>query len=77
MSPTSIGRVAAMLRILVAWVTCRYSQVGINKITHEKMVKVNGDKGRDMVWVLVGVRSCVAVEVGHSLVTPFFPCLVG
>ena len=26
-----------------------------------------------MVWVLVGVRSCVAVEAGHSLVTPFFP----
>ena len=26
MSPTSIGRVAAMLRLLVAWVTCRYSQ---------------------------------------------------
>ena len=25
-----------------------------------------------MVWVLVGVRSCVAAEVGHSLVTPFF-----
>ena len=24
----SIGRVAAMLRISVAWVTCRYSQVG-------------------------------------------------
>jgi hypothetical protein len=24
-----------------------------------------------MVWVLVGVRSCVAVEAGHSLVTPF------
>ena len=25
--------------------------------------------GRDMVWVLVGVRGCVAVEVGHGLVT--------
>ena len=25
----------------------------------------------------MGVRSCVAVEAGHSLVTPFFPCLVG
>ena len=22
-----------------------------------------------MVWVLVGVRSCVAVDAGHSLVT--------
>ena len=26
-----------------------------------------------MVWVWVGVRSCVAAEAGHSLVTPFFP----
>ena len=24
-----------------------------------------------MVWVLVGVRGCVAVDVGHSLVTLF------
>ena len=29
--------------------------------------------GRDMVWVLVGVRSCVITDVGHSLVTPLFP----
>ena len=28
--------------------------------------------GRDMVWVLVSVRSCVAVDTGHSLVTLFF-----
>ena len=26
-----------------------------------------------MVWVLVSVRSCVAVDMGHSLVTLFFP----
>ena len=26
-----------------------------------------------MVWVLVGVRGCVAVDTGHSLVTLFFP----
>ena len=25
--------------------------------------------GRDMVWVLVGVRGCVAVDAGHGLVT--------
>ena len=25
--------------------------------------------GRDMVWVLVGVRGCVTVDAGHSLVT--------
>ena len=26
---------------------------------------------RDMVWVLVGVRSCVTVDAGHGLVTLF------
>ena len=25
-----------------------------------------------MIWVLVGVRGCVAVDVGHSLVTLLF-----
>ena len=25
--------------------------------------------GRDIVWVLVGVRGCVAVDAGHTLVT--------
>ena len=29
--------------------------------------------GRDVVWVLVGVSSCVAVDAGHSLVTLHFP----
>ena len=38
---------------------------------------INGGKkkwwpGRDMVWVLVGVRGCVLRPTGHSLVTPFF-----
>ena len=27
--------------------------------------------GRDMVWVLVGVRGCVLRPIGHSLVTLF------
>ena len=27
--------------------------------------------GRDMVWVLVGVRGCVLRPMGHSLVTLF------
>ena len=26
-----------------------------------------------MVWVLVGVRSCVTADAGHNLVTPLFP----
>ena len=29
----------------------------------------NGDRGRDMVWVLAGVRGCVTVDAGHGLVT--------
>ena len=38
------------------------------------MEYINGGKekwrpGRDMVWVLVGVRGCVTMDVGHGLVT--------
>ena len=33
------------------------------------MVKGKWRLGRDMVWVLVGVRGCVAVDAGHGLVT--------
>ena len=28
--------------------------------------------GKDMVWVLVGVRGCILRPTGHSLVTLFF-----
>ena len=35
------------------------------------MVKENGDRGRDMVRVLVGVIGCVPWPTGHSLVTLF------
>ena len=36
-----------------------------------KMVKGKWRPGRDMVWVLVGVRGCVLRPTGHSLVTLF------
>ena len=39
MSPTSIGRVAAMLRISIAGVTCHYSQQVKIMIPHDKMVE--------------------------------------
>ena len=39
MSSTSTCQVAAMLRISVALVTCRYSQYVIILITHDKMVE--------------------------------------
>ena len=50
MSPTSIGRVAAMLRMSIAWVTCRYSQIG-DKYDHswQNGGKENGD--RVGIWV--------------------------
>ena len=43
---------------------------------------INGVKdkwrpGKDMVWILVGVRGCVLRPTGHSLVTLFFPVCVG
>ena len=41
-------------------------------ITHDKMVKGKWRPGRDMVWVLVGVRGCVLWPTGHSLVILFY-----
>ena len=40
-------------------------------ITHDKMVKGKWRLGRDMAWVLVGVRGCVPQPMGHSLFTLF------
>ena len=42
--------------------------------SYDKMVKGKWRPGRDMGWILVGVRSCVLRPTGHSLVT-LFPCL--
>ena len=39
--------------------------------SHDKIVKRKWRSGRDMVWVLVGVRGCVPQPTGHSLVTLF------
>ena len=40
--------------------------------SYDKMVKGKWRPGRDMVWVLVGVRGCVPRPTGHNLVTLFF-----
>ena len=40
-------------------------------ITYDKMVEGKWRSGRDMIWVLVGVRGCVLWPTGHSLVTLF------
>ena len=40
-------------------------------ITHDKMVEMKMRPGRDMVWVMVGVRGCVLWPTGHSLVILF------
>ena len=39
--------------------------------SYDKMVKGKWRPGKDMVWVLVGVRGCVPRPMGHSLVTLF------
>ena len=45
-------RVAAMLRFLVAWVTCHCSQIGgYYNYSHDKMKKGKWRPGRDMIWV--------------------------
>ena len=35
-------------------------------ITHDKMVERKMRPGRDMVWVMVGVRGCVLWPTGHG-----------
>ena len=72
MSPTSIGRVAAMLRIFGSVSNLSLFIIGDYYYhTYDKMVKKKWRPGRDMVWVLVGVRGCVPWPIGHSLVTLF------
>ena len=45
--------------------------IGLLSLEKYKWWKGNWWPSRDMIWVLVGVRGCVAVDVGHSLVTLF------
>ena len=72
MSPTSIGRVAAMLRIFGSVSNLPLLIIGYYYYhSHNKMVKGKWRPGRDMVWVLVGVRGCVPRPTGHSLVILF------
>ena len=40
--------------------------------SHDKMMKEKWRPGMDMVWVLVGVTSCVPRPTGLSLVTLFY-----
>ena len=68
MSPTSLGRVAAMLRFFGSVSNLPLLMVGdYYYCSHNKMVKGKWRPGRDMVWVLVGVIGCV----------PVFPVCVG
>ena len=73
MSPTSIGRVAAMLRIFGSGSNLPLLTIGDYYYhSYDKIVKGKWRPGKDMVWVLVGVRGCVPQPTGHSLVTLFF-----
>ena len=72
MSPTSIGRVAAMLRIFDSVSNLPLLTIGYYYYhSYNKMVKGKWRPGKDMAWVLVGVRGCVLRPTGHSLVTLF------
>ena len=72
MSPTSIGRVAAMLRIFGSVSNLSLFIIGDYYYhTYDKMVKKKWRPGRDMVRILVGVRDCVLRPTGHSLVILF------
>ena len=72
MTPTSIGRVAAMLRLFGSVSNLSLLTIGDYYYhSYDKMVKVKWRPGRDMVQVLLGVRGCVPWTTGHSLVTLF------
>ena len=72
MSPTSIGRVATILRIFGSVSNLPLLIIGDYYYhSYDKMVKEKWRPSRDMVRVLVGVRGCVPRPTGHSLVTLF------
>ena len=71
MSPTSLGRVAAMLKFFGSVRNLPLVTIGDYYYSHNKMVKGKWRPGRDMVRVLVGVIGCVPRPMGHSLVTLF------
>ena len=55
-------------------IACHSREIGYILLNYYHLENINGgnDKwlpGRDMVWVLVGVRGCVTVDAGHGLVT--------
>lgn len=52
------------LGLSVAWVTCRYSQVGGYYYTHDEMVEKKWRPGRELVWVLMGATSYVPRPTG-------------
>ena len=77
MSPTSLGRVAAMLRFVGS--VSNLSLLTIRDYYyhfHDKMVKRKMVTGQGYGWVLVGVKGCVLWPTGHSSVT-LFPYLCG
>ena len=57
-------------------IACHSREIGNILLYYYHLVNINGGKekwrpGRDLVWVLVGVRGCVLRPTGHSLVTLF------
>jgi hypothetical protein len=66
-------RVAAMLRLSVAWVTCRYSQVGeYYYYSSDKMMEIKWWPDRDKEWVIGGCNKLCPSAMELSLVTMFF-----
>ena len=57
-------------------IVCHSREIGNRLLNYYHLENINGGKekwspGRDMVWVLVGVRGCVLRPTGHSLFTLF------
>ena len=72
MSPSSLGRVASMLKFFASVRNLPLLTVGdYYYCSHNKIVKGKWRPGRNMVRVLVGVIGCVPRPAVHSLVTLF------
>ena len=72
MSPTSIGRVAAMLRIFGSMSNLLLLIIGDYYYhSYDKIVEGKWRLGKDMVRVLVGVRGRVLWPTGHNWVHHF------
>ena len=71
MSPTSLGRVAAMLRFFGSVSNLSLLIIGDYYYSYSKMMKRKWKPDRDMAWVIGGCHKLCPTAMGLSMVTLF------